>query len=168
MDVDKLVFVEPLASVVKRNKFSYDRNEEVRKNLGDAVVGSAQSLGYQTELLSKYNMQTLGTGGYNSKAMFLRYFYMYSDASISDLISPDFLDLEEYKESSNKTNIVFAYVDYNNKRKYDLEIYAFAFDLATNTLIEIKADTYKQYPYIPVLKLAYFYAFENFGKIEEE
>ncbi|SFT80635.1 Peptidase family M48 [Lishizhenia tianjinensis] len=166
--VDKLVFVEPLASVVKRRRFSYERNEEVRRNLGDAVVGSAQSLGYQTELLSKYNMLSLGTEGYNSKAMFLRYFYMYSDASINDLISPDFLELEEYKSGSANTNIVFAYVDYNNKRKYDLMVFAFAFDLETNTLMEIEVDTYKQYPHIPVLKLAYFYAFENFGKTEEE
>ena len=126
-DVEKLVFVEPLATVVKR-KYSIERNEEVRETYGNVVLRSANSLGYESELLSKYNMEELGTEGYNRKAMFLRFFYMYSNESVKDLITPDFKALDAYTKDSENTNLIFTYVDYDKKRKEDLLIFVFAFD----------------------------------------
>ena len=109
---NELIVMEPIVRYYTKNKVKRIKSEKISSEINEVVDEQAKATGIHANILSRYNLSSIGTPGYNEKAVLYSYL---SQFVISEEILPfpvDYNLINDIRENYGTPYVVFTEVEH--------------------------------------------------------
>lgn len=113
IDLSNFVLVEPIAVSYGKKGIKIEKSEELQETYSEAALLAVKELGINTIYVDKSVFKTIGTDGYNQKALYTSLLIQLNNSAESTTFPVDYSLLYELQQQNNTSKVIFTIVEHN-------------------------------------------------------